>query len=510
MDTGIRFQIQGYSISILSPHEIGTLLPTSELATSKMDFQNDADETPRPNRRVQHRILGQQVSRLSFTSPSLIADASFASSSSITVNSLLNTDPLVINPGTPTGGTDFFRRSDIERSSTSEPVSRSPSPRKRRHPSSVSQYGSETVGKKSSRSNSRHSSASSRSVASDASTGVRRIEFPRGVKECAKRYYGSRCWLCEHPHRKLNIAHVVPKADIEFESHVSRGILPLTELHDINNAIPLCVACHDPFDAKPPGFIILPIDLEWFVEFERADFSDRQQLLREGKSRSRIAPTGQMYRAHLEREGKLAIFPSPGAKGVNRSVTQECHDEGGLYEVYMRTDHLTNHWEDGEILGLFLQGKAWHGSPTALILHAARVLGYPGRGQPWVSEEKLRLIFELIVLWGREPTSPQEKDESLESSASGGVPQQPNPGADDQSQQGEGEPPRGPPGFDDGFQGGSAGSETAVGTEREGSGYNEYKGHSTTPVDSKLGDRWQWGPLLTANDVVRFFSSVGM
>ncbi|KAF3138333.1 hypothetical protein TWF569_008829 [Orbilia oligospora] len=295
-----------------------------------------------------------------------------------------------------------------------------------------------------------------------------------------------------------------------FESHVSRGILPLTEVHDINNAIPLCVACHDPFDAKPPGFIILPIDLEWFVEFELADFSDRQRLLREGKSRSRIAPTGQMYRAHLEREGKLAIFPSPGAKGWNRSVTQECHDEGGLYEVYMRTDHLTNHWEDREILGLFLQGKAWHGSPTALILHAARVLGYPGRGQPWVSEEKLRLIFELIVLWGREPKSPQEKDESLESSASGSVPQQPNPGAGDQSQQGEDEPPRGPPGFDDGFQGGSAGSETAVGTEREDSGYNEYKGHLTTPVGSKLGDRWQWGPLLTANDVVRFFSSVGM
>ncbi|KAK6497318.1 hypothetical protein TWF506_004791 [Arthrobotrys conoides] len=472
-----------------------------------MYFEHDADETPRPNRRVQHKIMGQ-VSRLSFTGPSFAADASFASSSSITINSLLNTDPLAANPGTPTRGTDFFRQADVERSSISEPVSRSPSPRKRRHPSSSSQYGSETVGKKSSRSNSRHSSASSRSVASDASTGVRRIEFPRGVKECAKRYYGNRCWLCEHPHRKLNIAHVVPKADIEFESHVSRGILPLRELHDINNAIPLCVACHDPFDAKPPGFIILPIDLEWFVEFERADFSDRRQLLREGKSRPRIVPTGQMYRAHLEREGKLAKFPAPGEKGVNRSVTQECHDEGGLYEVYMRTDHLTNHWEDGEILGLFLQGKSWHGSPTALILHAAHVLGYLSHGQ-WLSEEKLRLIFELILLWGREPTPPKEEDENLESSVGESVPQPPDPETDNQGQQDKDGAPH-PPGFDNGFPGGSAGSETAVGTEREGSGYNDCKGHSTTPMNTKLGERWQWGPLLTANDVVRFFSNVGM
>ncbi|KAK6330106.1 hypothetical protein TWF718_003534 [Orbilia javanica] len=469
----------------------------------------DADETPRPNRRVQHRIVEQQVSRLSFTGPSFNASTSIASSSSITINSLLNTEPLPLNPTTPTGRADLALRSDIELSSIPEPISRSPSPRKRRHPSSASQFSSETLSRKSSRSNSRHSSVSGRSVASDASTGVRRIEFPRGVKECAKRYYSNRCWLCEHPHRKLNIAHVIPKADIEFESQVSRGILPLTELHDINNAIPLCVACHDPFDAKPPGFIVLPIDLNWFLDFERADFNDRRQLLREGKSRPRIVPTGQMYRAHLEKEGRLAAFPSPGEKGVNRSVIPECHDEGGLYEVYMRTDHLSNHWEDRELVGLFLQGKTWHGSPTALILHAARVLGYPSRGQAWVDEEKLRLIFELIVLWGREPTAPQETDEKPENLATESLPPPSNPETDDNGEDKDG-PQRGPP---DSKDGGSAGSETAVGTERYGSCYNERKGCLDAVVDMKVVgrcDRWQWGPLLTSNDVVRFFSNVGM
>ncbi|KAF3930097.1 hypothetical protein ABW19_dt0206002 [Dactylella cylindrospora] len=459
----------------------------------------------------QHAILQRpETSGLSFASPSLAADPTFAASSSftasasITVNSFLNTNSPTFGPGTPSSQSDFVLRSDVEQSSISAPGSRSSSLRKRQHPSS-NQFGTETESRKGSRSNSRQSSVSSKSVGSDASTGVRSIEFPRGIKESAKRYYNYRCWLCEHPHRKLNVAHVIPRADIEFEAQVSRGILPLSELHDINNAIPLCVTCHDPFDAKRPGFIILPIDLPWFLDFERADFNDRQRLLREGKSRRRIVPTGQMYRAHLEREGKLAAFPSAGGKGVNRAVINECQDQGGLYEVYVRTDHLTNHWDDREILGLFFSGKIWHGSPTALILHAARVLGYPNRGKEWIDEEKLRLIFELILLWGREPTSSHQTGEDLDNSAGENTPASPPP-----NPEGKDEPPCGPPSFHDGFQGGSAASETAVGTEGGDSECGGCGYRLVAPISTKMDNRWQWGPLITANDIVRFFSGVGM
>ncbi|KAK6529969.1 hypothetical protein TWF281_009119 [Arthrobotrys megalospora] len=469
-----------------------------------MDLQHDADTTPRPNR-VQPRVLEHRgVSRLSF------ASSSFTTSSSITINSLLNTDSPTLSPTALSGQTDFLHRSGLDLSSISEPVSRSPSPRKRRHPSS-NQYETETTSRKSSRSNSRHSSVSSKSLTSDASAGVRRIEFPKGIKESTKRYYSNRCWLCEHPNRKLNVAHVIPRADTEFEAQVSRGILPLSELHDINNAIPLCVACHDPFDARPPGFIILPIDLAWFLDFERADFSDRQRLLREGKSRRRIVPTGQMYRAHLEREAKLAAFPSPGAKGVNRAVSNECQDLGGLYEVYVRTDHLSNHWNDEKILGLFLRGKIWHGSPTALILHAARVLSYPHSGEAWIDDEKLRSIFELILLWGREPTPPLNTDGNSEDSESEGVQEQPppDPKSDNKDPRGNDGPPR-PPGSHYSSKGGSVPSETVVGTEGDGLGDCDWSDRSASLVDMKMSNRWQWGPKLTANDVVTFFSSVGI
>ncbi|RVD88965.1 uncharacterized protein DFL_003128 [Arthrobotrys flagrans] len=193
-----------------------------------------------------------------------------------------------------------------------------------------------------------------------------------------------------------------------------------------------------------PGFIILPIDLAWFLDFERADFNDRQKLLREGKSRRRIVPTSQMYRAHLEREGKLAAFPFAGEKGVNRAVSNECQDQGGLYEVYVRTDHLTNHWNDEEILGLFLRGKIWHGSPAALILHAARVLSYPNRGEEWVDEEKLRSVSELILLWGREPTPSHQTDGNSGDSTSKSTPPSPPPNSepDDQNPRGNYEPSR--------------------------------------------------------------------
>lgn len=55
------------------------------------------------------------------------------------------------------------------------------------------------------------------------------------------------------------------------------------------------------------------------------------------------------------------------------------------------------------------------------------------------------------------------------------------------------------------LQGGSAASETVVGTEGDDSGYGGCRGRLAAAVDTKMGNCWQWGPLLTANDVVRFF-----
>lgn len=198
-----------------------------------------------------------------------------------------------------------------------------------------------------------------------------------------------------------------------------------------------------------------------------------------------------MYRAHLEQAGRLDAFPSAGVEGVNRTVSSEC--QGGLYEAYIRTDHLSNTWDTREIVGLFKRGKIWHGSPTALILHAARVLAYPDCGTKWLDEEKLRLIFELRILWGREPELSEGADEESDSSASD---RQPSPSPcdsepDGQNPQGQDDFPDGPPGS----KGESVTSETVVGTEGDGSGHDCGKHRSGQTVNAKIENRWQWGPL---------------
>lgn len=75
---------------------------------------------------------------------------------------------------------------------------------------------------------------------------------------------------------------------------VSKGHVQFNDLHDMDNATPLCPVCHNAFDRRQPYVIMLPTDLDWFLEFEKRDFSAREQLLKEGRGRRRAAPAGDV------------------------------------------------------------------------------------------------------------------------------------------------------------------------------------------------------------------------
>ncbi|KAF3910066.1 hypothetical protein ABW20_dc0100329 [Dactylellina cionopaga] len=461
-----------------------------------MDFSDDFDITPRPNKRsIAERELSaneQSIRSLSFSAN----------------NSTRRLESLVIEEEAEGGLDEVEERSiTIGSFSFSHPISRSPSPRKRRSRAPSSQS--------SSRSSSRNSSsAGSASVLPGGSN----LAFSDNVKLSLRKLYQNICWLCEDAYSGhiLDAAHVYAKADAEFQLMFDRGILPFPKVNDFSNAIPFCKRCHAHFDKQHPLFIILPVDLEWFLEFERADFQQRKECLFQGIDRRRLVPTAEMYRAHLASKKPEALKNRP-----EYELDLEC--PGGVYEVHLRGDFLTSPRErkNGapENIGYYTT-KVWHGSPTSMLLHACKSLLCVNPGQQWISDEKRRMLLELILLWSREPKIPQAEPVAVLPGVWLPLPVDNNEDASD---------------IDKKAQSSLSKKEYMGGKEHEGSGRRgdaEINGHfatdqenpsskvsSSTFVNTKtsnFGDKglgisvqkWQWGPGITSNDVVRLFSRI--
>ena len=117
---------------------------------------------------------------------------------------------------------------------------------------------------------------------------------------------------------------------------------------DINNGIGLCDTCHTNFDLNPdPGLIIVPTDLEFFVEFEKANYDYRVQQARLGiASPRRKCPSANDYQRHQATTGDI---PSDGL---------------GLYSGIILTDFL------GTVERPVLDPRPWHGEPVHMIRRA--------------------------------------------------------------------------------------------------------------------------------------------
>ncbi|KAJ9666799.1 hypothetical protein H2201_003203 [Coniosporium apollinis] len=132
------------------------------------------------------------------------------------------------------------------------------------------------------------------------------------------------------------------------------------------NAIALCDTCHANFDnPSQPGFVFL-LNLRYFIEFEKRDFSYREERARrcDGIIDKRAVPTAVAYRQHQVDDGT-----------VGEDVI------GGLYQSYTLRNYFPSFVPQENYtfipgLGPFTPGD-WHGDPMAAIWRGFRILGDP-------------------------------------------------------------------------------------------------------------------------------------
>ncbi|KAL4798691.1 hypothetical protein BDV19DRAFT_386166 [Aspergillus venezuelensis] len=191
------------------------------------------------------------------------------------------------------------------------------------------------------------SDTSSSQPRSDAFSAATRLEV--------KRLSGDACWACGT--LAPIIAHVIGKEDNQVSLWIDMSLLNFS-LASADNGIPLCPTCHTEFDrSEDPGFIFLPVDIPFFIEFELQDQERRAVAERDGKIVRREVPTNIMYIDHLIHQRRLPEGST-----------------GGLYQPIFLRQYLLGGRVSPEDLGL-LETKQWHGAPMASLRRGIMALG---------------------------------------------------------------------------------------------------------------------------------------
>ena len=139
---------------------------------------------------------------------------------------------------------------------------------------------------------------------------------------------------------------------------------PDLHLGDPDNFVILCTNCHGGFDSSMPVFVILPTNMEFFIDYEERDYKSRT----EGKElRPRSFPTSQEYK-----------------------------DAGGMYKAYSLQRGFTTSAE-----------KGWGGSPAAMIYKASLGVNLPTDSIPPGIRGQ---VAKLMDLWGRRPPTPAKNE----------------------------------------------------------------------------------------------------
>ncbi|KAL8685574.1 MAG: hypothetical protein Q9218_007675 [Villophora microphyllina] len=140
------------------------------------------------------------------------------------------------------------------------------------------------------------------------------------------------------------------------------------------NGIPLCPNCHDLFDAHDfPGFTLFPVDIQFFVDYEKQDFERRRkQYEATGLWTLRVVPTAQDYLQH-----QASLVPPEAS--------------GGLYR---RMFLIESGGPNGRI-GETLPPKPWHGCPLAAFSRAFHSMGSQSHLFPREVRQQLRGLKDL-------------------------------------------------------------------------------------------------------------------
>ena len=150
----------------------------------------------------------------------------------------------------------------------------------------------------------------------------------------------------------------------------SMGYLP-SNIHPAHpdNHIILCANCHSSFDCIMPTIVILPTNIEFFINYEERDY----ELRTEGEEpQPRSFPTAKQYK-----------------------------DAGGMYRAYSKSPNIRISAE-----------KTWGGSPAAMIVKASLGAFTPFMtpGIDPIPRGTRAQVSKLIELWERFPPTPAKNE----------------------------------------------------------------------------------------------------
>ncbi|KAF5856470.1 hypothetical protein ETB97_007301 [Aspergillus alliaceus] len=178
-----------------------------------------------------------------------------------------------------------------------------------------------------------------------------------------------------------NAGHAI-QSHLKFATSLRRKIdrqasskLPCCEGYD-TNSLPFNFDC-----ALDPGFIFIPTDLPYFIEFELKDRQRRKIQADSGVISKRAVPTPEMYKRYQIDKGIIALDAI-----------------GGQYLPFFLKHYLLPDLPF-DVSQYYSKPKEWHGAPLAsirrclLVLGSARLRSLPV--QTRLELEKLRNLYFL-------------------------------------------------------------------------------------------------------------------
>ncbi|KAF3902748.1 hypothetical protein AA313_de0203253 [Arthrobotrys entomopaga] len=205
---------------------------------------------------------------------------------------------------------------------------------------------------------------------------------------------GRECWLCAQENTvMLETAHnvVASNRDLFLNYRDTVGIFPpnLRHLASPHNLVTLCRNCHCVYDCQQPRWIILPTNIQYFIDHELADYDARLVAASTGLIRPRTVPTAVQY--------------------ASASATN-------LYMPYFFEESVMPKMDPKEAAARF--PRPYGGAPTTMILKAGLGINQPKiktsknsilpftTGIPAAVRQQVTQLFEL---WDRDPPSPKKQ-----------------------------------------------------------------------------------------------------
>lgn len=175
----------------------------------------------------------------------------------------------------------------------------------------------------------------------------------------------------------------------QFATIRAQSFLNIPSPGDFNNAILLCPLCHRNFDDyASPGFVVVPSDINFFIQWEHKDQERRRAMrLDFGQRTTRICP------------------------GPDNYAEQCASTAGGVYRRFTVRDYFSQlRTRSAPGIGELVDEARWHGDPMATLRRTFLALGNMAiEGIPRDLRTQLRQLQALY-----EDGDAEELDQSVE------------------------------------------------------------------------------------------------